>query len=211
MSDTSLERVRGDLAVMRQAFGLRLPFEWEHVCACLALAALGLAISAITASTNIAVEPVVRGSAAHWAYISLLVVPVFLFLGVITMVASRRKEDAPLFWLENRQSWAVAAVATPLFIGFTVWTMRSGLSAGSLTAATLFFAGVYSLMAAVADKSRRYMLGWAVSAILAGVIAPFAGYESAGLLAGGWLAVGGISTAVIMAWQLRTEGKHVPD
>jgi hypothetical protein len=210
MSETSLEQVRGDLAVMRQALGLRLPFEWEHVWACLALSALGFAIAAITAGTNIAVTPVVRGSAAHWAYIGLLVVPVSLVLGVMSVVAWRRKGDAPFFWRENRQSWSVAAVAVPLFIGFTVWTIRSGLSAGTLTSAMLFAAGLYPLMTAVADKCSRYMLGWAVSTMLAGAAAPFAGYPGAGILAGGWLVLGGLSTAVIMAWQLRTEGKYVP-
>lgn len=209
MSEKSLEQVREDLAVMRQALGLGLPFEREHVWTCLALSAVGMAVAAITGGTNIAATPVVRGSAAHWAYIGLLVVPVCLVLGVMTVVARCRREDAPSFWCEIRQSWAVAAIAVPLFIGFTIWTMMSGLSAGTLTAATLFLAGMYLLMTAVAGRSKRYMLGWAVSTILAGVIAPLASYESAGILAGGWLILGGLSTATIMAWQLRSVNEHV--
>jgi hypothetical protein len=78
-----------------------------------------------------------------------------------------------------------------------------------LTAATFFLAGLFMLAPAVSDRGKRYTLGYAVSTMLAGTIAPWAGYGSAGLLAGGWLVLGGLSTAVIMAWQLRGGGGHV--
>jgi hypothetical protein len=209
MSETNLEQVREDLAVMREALGIRLPFEWAHVWACVALSVVGMGVAVITSGTNLTVSPVVLGLSARWAYIGLLIVPVSLVLIFMTLVARSRKQDFPLFWRENRQAWAVAAVAVPLFIGFAAWIVRSGLSAGTLTASTFFVAGLYPLMSAVADRSKRYMLGWAVSTILAGAVAPLASYESAGILAGGWLILGGLSTAVIMACQLRTEGKHV--
>ena len=97
----------------------------------------------------------------------------------------------------------------PLYIGFTVWVVKSGLSASTLTAATFFLAGLFTLAAAISDRSKRYTLGFAASTMLAGVIAPWASYESAGLLAGGWLILGGLSTAIVMAWQLRSGVEHV--
>ncbi len=209
MSEAKLERVREDLEVMRQAMGLRLPFEWEHVWACIAFAIVGVVIAAITSGTGISVKPAVPGSAFHLAYIGLLVVPVCLVLGVLTWVARRRREVAPLFWREHRQWWTVAAVIVPLYVGFTVWGVRNGLSAGTLTAATFFLAGLFALAAAIPDRSKRYTLGFAVSTVLAGAVTPWVGYESAGLLVGGWLVLGGISTAIVMARQLRSGGEHV--
>ncbi len=172
---------------MKQAMGFRLPFDWEHVWACLAISAVGVVVAVITAGTNISATPVVRGSAAHWAYISLVAIPAFLVLGVMTMISRHRREVAPFFWRESRQSWFIGAVAVPLYLGFAVWLVRNGLSAGALTACTLFLSGLFPLMTAIADRSRRYFLGWGVSTVLVGAIAPLASYGSAGLLAGGWL------------------------
>ena len=173
--------------------------------------AVGVAVAAITAGTDISLKPVVRGSAVHWAYIGLLIVPVFLVLGVMAVVARRRREVAPLFWRECRQSWAIAGIAAPLYIGFTIWAVRSGLSASTLTCGTLFLVGFVSLLGGIADRTRRFTLGYAITTMVAGAVAPLASYESAGLLAGGWLILGGLSTAVIMAWQLRSRNEHGVD
>jgi hypothetical protein len=210
MSEPNLQRVQEDLEAMKQVLGLARPFEWGHVWACLALAAAGGVVAAISAGTAIARTPVVVGSPAHWAYIALLVLPAALALGLLTALARWRTEEAPRFWCEMRGSWATAAVVVPLNLGFTVWAIRNGLSAGTLTAATLFLAGLIPLGAAIADRSKRYTLGFAVSTLLAGVIAPLARYESAGLLAGGWLILSGLSTALVMAWRLRSTNGDVP-
>ena len=114
-----------------------------------------------------------------------------------------------LFWRECRQSWAIAVVAATLCIGFTIWAVKSRLSASTLTAGTLFLIGFVSLLTGIADPSRRYTLGYAISTMAAGAVAPWVRYESAVLLAGGWLILGGLSTAVIMAWQLRSRSEHV--
>ncbi len=71
MSEANLDRVREDLAVMRQAMGRGLPFEREHVWACLALVVVGVVIVAITIGTGISVKPAVPGSAAHLAWIPM--------------------------------------------------------------------------------------------------------------------------------------------
>jgi len=208
MTDKSVERVREDLEVMRQALGLRHPYEREHVWSCLALAAVGVVVAAITMGTNVAATPVIQGSIAHWSYIGLLVVPAFLCMGVMAEIARRRREVAPLFWREWRQSSTLAAIAAPVYIGFTIWALKTGLSASTLTAGTLFVMGFVSLLNGIADRTRRCTLGYAISTMAAGAVAPWARYESAGLLAGGWLILGGLSTAVILAWQLRNRSEH---
>jgi hypothetical protein len=210
MSESNLDRVREDLAAMRQALGLRPPFEREYVWLSLSLGLVGIAIAALTAWTDISARPATPGSTAHWAYIALIVTPVFLVLAVMSVIARRRKGEAPLAWRDLRVSWVVAAIALPLYLGFISWAGRTGLSAAALTAATLFLAGLFSLMAAIPDRSRWYTLGWAVSTLLAGVCAPVASYENAGLVVGGWLFLGGFSTAAIMARQLRS-GDYASD
>ena len=167
MDEKSLERVHEDLAIMRRTLGLELPFEWEHVWACLALCAVGAVVAAITVGTNISVPPVVRGSAAQWGYIGLVILPVFLVMAVMAMVARRRREVAPLFWSECRGSWATAALAVPLYVGFVAWVSWSGLSASTLTASTLFLVGFAALLTGIADRSRRYTLGYAFATLAA--------------------------------------------
>jgi hypothetical protein len=211
MRRTSIERVGEDLAVMRRAMGFGFPFEWEHVWACLALALVGATVAAITLGTGISARPAVSGSTGHLAYVSLLVAPVFLVLGVMAGMARRRRAASPLFWREQRHAWTVALVIVPLYVGFVVLAVRSGLAAGTLTSTTLFLAGLFGLSAAIFDSSQRYTLGFAVSTLLAGALAPWARYERAGLLVGGWLVVGGVSTAILMARQLRNGAAHVAD
>lgn len=208
MGDAKLDRVREDLAVMRRAAGLGLPFEWEHVWSCVALAVVGVGIAAVSVGTGISVRPSVPGSGAHLAYVALLLVPVALAFGVMGLVARRRREVAPLFWRELRLAAKVALVAVPLVVLFVVSAIRGGLSAGTLTAATLFLAGLFGLVNGLTDTGQRYTLGFAVATMLAGLAAPWATYETAGLLAGGWLIVGGLSSALIMARLLGREVAH---
>jgi hypothetical protein len=206
MSEANLDRVREDLAVMRQAIGFRPPFERGHVWVSLALAAVGGLVAALTAFTNVAAVPVTQGSAAQLTYIALLVVPVLLVFTGMAVVARRRRTLAPFLWREARQSAVAAAVAVPLYLSFLVWAVWQGVSPGAFTAATLFLAGLFSLIGALFDPSRRYVLGWAASTMLAGVCSVVGTYGNAGIIVGGWLLLGGLSTAGILLWQLRSGG-----
>jgi bacteriorhodopsin len=208
MSEGNLDRVREDLAAMRQVLGLRPRFGREHVCVSFALAIVGTVVAALTAWTEISVRPTRSGSMAHWVYIALIGVPALLVLTVMSLMARHRKAETPLLWRESRLSWIFAAIAVPLYLAFIAWAVKNDISAGAVTAATFFVTGLFLLMDAVSDRRRWYTLGWAVSTLLAGVCAPMTTYESAGLLAGGWLFLGGISTAAILAWQLRSGSDH---
>jgi hypothetical protein len=208
MTAANLDRVREDLAVMKQALGLRPPFERAHAWLSLALAAVGVLVAALTAFTSIAAQPVTQGSTAHLTYIAVLVVPVLLVFAVMAMLAHRRKALTPLLWRESRQSVVVAIIAVPLYVAFLAWAVWNGVSPGALTAATLFLAGLFPLMRALSDPSRRYVLGWAISTMLAGACSPVGTYGTAGIIVGGWLLLGGLSTAGIMSWQQWNEGRH---
>jgi hypothetical protein len=208
MSEANLDRVREDLAVMKQALGVRPPFEDGHVWVCLALAGVGIVVVALTLFTSIATLPVTQGSVAHLTYIALLVLPVLLVFAGVGMVANRQKALAPLLWREFRVSLFVAIIAVPLYIGFLIWAVWSGISPGAITATTLFLTGLFSLMGALSESRHRYILGWAIATLLAGACSPLGTYSSAGILVGGWLFLGGLLTAGLMAWQLRKGGGY---
>jgi hypothetical protein len=211
MSEGDLDRVRADLVAMRQALGLRPPFGPVHVGASLALAAVGVAVVALTAVTDVAEKPARAGSAAHWLYVALIVVPALLALAATGAIARRRRAAAPLAWGEFRAAGIAAAVAVPLYLAFVALAARGGISPGAVTAATLFLAGLFMLTGAIADRSRWHTLGWAVATLLAGACVPAARYEDAGFVAGGWLILGGLSTAALLARQLRGGSDHATD
>lgn len=64
-----------------------------------------------------------------------------------------------------------------------------------------------SIAPAQRDAGAAPRLGLAT--MIAGIIVPFGTYENAGLLVGGWLIVGGLSSAAVMAWQLRSRSERV--
>jgi hypothetical protein len=208
MRDPDVDRVYEDLAAMRMALGFQSPFEREHVVANLSLAVVGAVVAALTAWTNVSSIPTTRGTAEHWMYICLVIFPAPLVLGTMALVARRRRDSARLFWRESRRAWPVAAVVGLLYLGFTAWAVSRGAAAGTITASTLFLAGLYLLATALAARGLRHTLGWAVATMAAGLIAPSGTYQLAGLLVGGWLIAGGLSSAAVMAWQLRNRSKH---
>ncbi len=209
MSEIYLDRVREDLAAMRRALGMRLPFEQGHIWANLALALAGAIVVALTRWTSLSSVPTTRGSLGHWMYMGVVTIPPLLALGVMAVIAHRRRDSAPLLWRDSRQAWPVAAVAAFLYLGFMAWAVNRGASAGTITASTLFLAGLFLLAPALVDRSLRHTIGWATATMIAGLSAPLGTYESAGLLIGGWLIAGGLSSAAIMVWQLRSRSENV--
>jgi hypothetical protein len=133
----------------------------------------------------------------------MLVVPVLLVFAGLAVGAHRQRDQVPLLWLESRQAAVAAAVAVPLYVGFLVWTIWNGVSPAALTTATLFLVGLFQLLNALSDRGRTYLVGWAVATMLAGFFAPLSTYSNAGIVVGGWLLLGGLSTAGLVAWQLR--------
>jgi hypothetical protein len=206
VSDAQLDRVREDLALMKQAVGLRPPYERDQLWTNLAMAGLGVLIAVITVCTQPTTTPPVRGSAQHLAGVAAIVIPGLIAVAALTAVSYRRRAHAPLLWRENRQSGMVVAVVAPLYVGFVVWAARHGVSAGAISIATLFLFGLFMLVSALTDQHRRFWLGWAVATMLAGVCAPLTSHAAAGYLIGGWILLGGLSTAALVAWELRRGG-----
>lgn len=211
MKDAHVDRVREDLELMRVVLGFRAPFEQVQLWANIALAFVGVLIAALTEWTSISSVPSVHGSGAHWAYISLIIIPPILVLGMMAIVAHYRRDAAPLAWRDARRDWVIAAIAAPAYLGFVAWAAMRGASLGTTTAATLFVTGLFALLRSVTGKGMDHTTGWAASTMIAGILAPSVSYGNAGLLAGGWLLVGGLSSAAVMALHVRSTNKHVAD
>ncbi len=203
MSEPSVDRVRDDLAVIKQALGFQRGTERDVIGYSVAMAVLGIMLAAITAFTDISRPPAERGSPAHLMYVATLVVPGLLVIVALTALSYRRRDAAPVLWRENRQTVLLTAVMAPIYAGFVAWTAWLGVSASAVTTTTLFLFGLVMLGVAIGDRSRRYWAGWSVATMLAGACAPLCSYRTSGALIGGWLIVGGLSTAILVAYELR--------
>ncbi len=206
VSHADVYRVQEDLAIVKQAMGLHPTYDPRQLWTNVGLAALGLIIGGVTAFTEISSQPVVRGSVKHLLYIALTIFPIGLVLLGLAIELRRQKKLAVYPWLTAKQSLVAAAIAIPVYLGFVGWGLSKGLSAGTITATTFFIVGLLLLLNSLNDARRRYFLGWAVSTIIAGFVAPLCNYQTAGILAGLWLVCGGLSTAAIVAWRLRLSG-----
>lgn len=205
MSQAELDRVRNDLATMKQAAGVGLPLGPADIFLSIAWAVAGVPLAAW-----VAYRP-----AAPMTFGLLLCIPSVCVLILSAIVAGkyhRERGKEPVRWREHRSQWIAAAVLTPLFGAFITWGLIRGLGPETLTVTAMFMAGLGMVILPIVDRTRLFYVGWAVSTMLFAVTAPFLGKRYLGVGVGGWLIVSGLSAAGIMAWQLRRRaGKHVTD
>ena len=120
MNHTEMDRVRDDLATMKQAAGVGLPIGRPDVFLSLAWAAAGVPLAAWAAYTP--PEPMTFGL--------LLVIPGMGVLALSAFVAKkyhRHRGESPAPWREHRFQWIAAGVLTPVFGGFVVWGVVRGM------------------------------------------------------------------------------------
>ncbi len=205
MNHTEIDRVRDDLAMMKQAAGVGLPIGRPDVCLSLAWAAAGVPLAAWAAFTP----------PEQTTFGLLLVIPCMIVLALSAFVAKKYHRDrgkAPAPWREHRFQWIAAGVLTPVFGGFVAWGIVRGLSPEALTVTALFMAGLGMLILPILDRTRLFYLGWAISTMLFAVTAPLLGQPFLGVVVGGWLILSGISAAGIMGWQIhRSVDEHDTD
>ncbi len=205
MSRSELNRVREDLATMKQAAGVGLPIGPSDVCLSLAWAVAGVPLAAWAAFAR----------PEQTTFGLLLVIPCMGVLALSAFVAKKYHRDrgqAPAPWREHRFQWIAAGVLTPVFGGFVVWSIVKGLSPEAMIVTALFMAGLGMLILPILDRTRLFYLGWAVSTMLFAVTAPLLEQRFWGVLVGGWLILSGLSAAGIMGWQIhRSVDEHGTD
>ncbi len=205
MRHIELNRVRDDLATMKRAAGVGSPIGRCDLWLSLAWAVAGVPLAAWAAFTPL----------EQRTFGLLLVVPCVGVLVLSAFVAKKHHLDrgrAPAPWREHRFQWIAAGVLTPLFGGFLVWGIMSGLSPQTLTVTAVFMAGLGMLVLPILDRTRLFYVGWAVFTMLFAFIAPVLGQRYLGVAVGGWLVLSGVSAAAIMGWQIhRSAGEHATD
>jgi len=205
MSEDMLGRIRGDLAVMQRAMGLRLSFGKGMLVfdTLLALAATGAALVSLQVETDWLQQ-------APFAAIMVLV-PVGLF------VRSRRtSHEINLQVVMSITIYAIVWIAACGYmlasqVGPIAGTARTALldatSVGILIAATLIL-----VRAALRNRALYYCLGLALSTVLAGMLLPILGQHYSYSVAHGCMAVGYLTGFVIQWVQLReAAANHAAD
>ena len=197
MSHADLNRVRDDLETMKEAAGVGLPFGREDVRAGMWCAVCGILISA-------------WALLGPWEYRWVILAP--LSLAVVggfraSVTARRQRAVEPVRWREHRLSGIVAVVAVPLAIGYTQWERQLGFPRELVGAASVFFVGVGALVFAVVNRKRLYYVGAAIPLMTFGLAIPLCSASQVVIAGGLCLMAGGLATAGIQHWQLRSYEK----
>src|SRR5882724_7698341 len=154
VSMSEFERVRDDLAVLRGAAGLELPFGWEDVWLGLAMVPAGAFLAA-------------WGAIGPSRYLRLGIVPILLVAAGLAGLRYRYRQAtgrSPLRRREYTFGLATAAAVGFLAWAFMRWEQGLGVPLPLVGAAAVFFAGVICIVLALSDPGRRS--GWAAAVVL---------------------------------------------
>jgi hypothetical protein len=204
MSQADLNRVRDDLATIKQAVGMELPFGRTDVRLNLMIFGAGVFASVWTAL-------------APWGKLVLVgLIPVALVgIAYVTMDvrrSRRRTTGSPVYRRELKSGLIMAAVLFLLVKGYWMWGESMGVSARLAGATAVFLAGVGLIPWGLSSRGQRPELGAAIALILYGVAIPFVSARGVVVGAGITLAICGLAMAAIQSYQLRTAGgAHAAD
>jgi hypothetical protein len=199
MPSDPLQRVREDLATVKAALGTELPYDRSHVTLYLLGAGLGVVLAGLVL---LDLEAYLRP--ALGAYIALML--------AAWLVQIRHLRAEPARWRWGRKEVAASLLASTLLVGYVAWVGtlarwqgRWGLpEAFALASAVFFFLGVAGAVWVAADRRRWHLLGGAAALGLTGVLLPLCQTrEQFFLLLGAMIVVGGLSSGLLLWWQLR--------
>lgn len=202
MNQESVDRIRGDLEILKQAAGLDLPFGRHDVAASLWLAGCGVLLG-------------VWAALAPWEYRGVVFVPIALVIlagAWSAWQAHRNRAVSPAAWREHRLSIRGVLIATPLVVAYLLWQKSLGLPRGGAGGAALFLFGVAALVLALADRRRMYYLAGAIPLMAWGIAVPMLAPDQVIVAGGIAMTVGGLAAAAIQSVQLRrtkaADGSH---
>lgn len=163
MVDQDLDRLQKDLAVIREAAGIDLPFGREDVW--LNLAIVPLSIVAFLWS----VLP--HGLPAQWGVVPLLVFIVG-YTAWLTRRYSRSSGRSSVRRREYRVAWVLTGAFLVIGIVYRVWMRQSGIPFVYAQAGAIFLMGAGFIMPSVLDRRRIHLLGYAFPLMAAGLLIP---------------------------------------
>lgn len=207
MSEAQVDRVRGDLAIIQRAMGLRLSFGKEMVVfGILLTAAAGMAAA------------VSLWSDSNWGQIGP-----FAAITMLSMLwlyhQSRRVENlSHEIKLQVSLSVTIYAALVGAALGYslaavlgpTIGTARTvGLYAVSVGYVVVFLSIL--VLNALKRRERYYCLGLAAALLLAGLLIPITDHRFTYFLAHCFMAVGALAGVIIQGIQLKMAESHHAD
>jgi hypothetical protein len=208
MSETDVDRIKGDLAVIRRAMALRLSFGREMVVFGILVAA-GAGVAAVVS----------LWSDNDWGQLGLCAAVMMLCVIWLYRRSSRVESLGHEIKLQVVLSITVYAV---LIVSAAGYSLAAAMSAtiGAARTIGLYAAAVGYIMVflpilvynALKSRERYYCLGFAVALLLAGLLIQITNYRYSCFLAHCFMAVGALTGAIIQRAQLRTvKGDHAPN
>jgi hypothetical protein len=202
MQSDPLRRVQDDLATVKAALGTDLPYDRSHVVLYLLGAGGGVLLGGLALLGLVEhVRPVLG------AWVGLMLAAWAL---QVRHLRARRAE-APALWRWGRKETAASLVAIPLLVGYVIWVGTLGRWQGhwglreafAMASAVFFFLGLVGCVCGTADR-RWHLLGGAAALVVGGVLVPLCStHQQFHLLLGGMIFVGGLSSGLLLLWQLR--------
>jgi hypothetical protein len=123
-----------------------------------------------------------------------------------------RRMEAPALWRWGRKETVASLVAIALLVGYVVWVATQAQWQGrwgrpeafALASSLLFFLGCCAAVGVVVDSRRWHLLGWAVALVSAGVLLPLAStLRQFYLILAAMILAGGLSSGLLLLWQIR--------
>jgi hypothetical protein len=203
MQSEPLQRVQDDLATVKAALGTELPFDHSHVALYFLGAGLGLVLAGmLVLGLGEYVRPALLG------YIGLMLLA---WLAQVRHLHAGRALK-PSLWRWGRKEVTGSLVASVLLVGYVVWVATLARWQGqwtrreafALASAVLFSIGAAGCVWVVIDRRRWHVLGCAAALVLAGLLLPLCEtLDQFYLLVGGLVFLGGLSSGLLLLWQLR--------
>ncbi len=199
MSQTEMDRVRDDLATMKQAVGAELPFGWEDVRASLALTVVGLM------AMGWSLWP--HDLSDQWGMIPLLL---FVVGYTLRLRVKYRRGTGRSSGRRREYTFGLvgAMVAGGLALVYRRWATELDVPLPFAGGACLFVLGCSGVLAVLKDSRKAYWLGWAIAFMLCGLAIP-SWWASRFVLLGAAVAVGSLVAGIVQGYQLKkSEAGH---
>lgn len=193
MSQTEMDRVRDDLATMKQAVGVELPFGWEDVRASFALTVAGLMAMGWSLWPHELPD--------QWGMIPLLLFAV----GYTWRLRVKYRRGTGRSSVRRREytfGLVGAMVAGGFALVYRRWATELGIPLPFASGACLFLLGGAGVLAVLKDSRRAYWLGWAIPFMLCGLAIP-SWWASRFVLLGAAVAVGSLVAGTVQGYQLK--------
>lgn len=197
MNESQVDRMKQDLNAIQQALALEPVVDRLDIWILLVYTALGVVVSAL---------------AAHGILLTqnrVLQLCFALIMGTLTIWYTirryRQKCVKPGIWREARFGMVAFVVFVPAALLFKFWAKHQGLPETAIGSAVIFSFGLAYLALAIANRSRRYIVGFALPLIAIAFLFPaIIKLHLLSMSVGLFLAVSCSAMAGIIAWQLRS-------